>query len=161
MNRTEQIFTERFLPLYPRLYAVAVAILGPARGDAADAVQDVMVRIWRLGDAMAMVAEPEAYAVRAVRNTAIDILRKRTPISDTPPDSPGDTLPEPDTAAFIRRMVDALPDAQREVVSLNAFAGLSAAEIADLTGNTPGNVRLLLCRGRRKIREMYNKYMQS
>lgn len=59
MNRIEHIFTERFVPLYPRLYSAACAILGDRRGDAQDAVQEAMVRIWRSGDAMASMQNPE------------------------------------------------------------------------------------------------------
>ncbi len=161
MNRIEHIFTERFVPLYPRLYSAACAILGDRRGDAQDAVQEAMVRIWRSGDAMASVQNPEAYSMWMLRRTAVDILRRRSSLAEIEPDRGGVSMPEPDSVEFIGRIVDSLPEGQREVVRLSAFDERSNEEIAELTGYSPGNVRQLLSRGRKKIREMYIKYMES
>lgn len=150
MNRIEHIFTERFVPLYPRLYSAACAILGDRRGDAQDAVQEAMVRIWRSGDAMASVQNPEAYSMWMLRRTAVDILRRRSSLAEIEPDRGGASMPEPDSVEFIGRIVDSLPEGQREVVRLSAFDERSNEEIAELTGYSPGNVRQLLSRGRKK-----------
>lgn len=49
MKSLEDIFTESYLPQYTRLYTIARAIVGDT--DAADAVQDTMVKIWKGGEA--------------------------------------------------------------------------------------------------------------
>ena len=52
-------------------------------------------------------------------------------------------------------------EGQLEVVRLSAFANLSNDEIASVTGYSAVNVRTLLSRGRKKIKELYKKYLQS
>lgn len=96
-----------------------------------------------------------------LRRTAVDILRRRSSLAEIEPDRGGASMPEPDSVEFIGRIVDSLPEGQREVVRLSAFDERSNEEIAELTGYSPGNVRQLLSRGRKKIREMYIKYMES
>lgn len=162
MKRLEDIFKERFLPLYPRLYAVAASILGSSTGEASDAVQDAMVKIWKSGEVMATIDKPEAYAVTILRTTAIDMLRRRhfsdslaevTEVDSDPP-------PDPDSVEFLERIIDTLPSTQQEVIRLSAFSNLPNDEIAALTGLSAVNVRQLLSRGRKKIKELYTKYTQ-
>lgn len=160
MNPEEEIFRQRFLPLYPRLFAAASALLGNG-DDAADAVQDSMVKIWNHAEELASVERPEAYAMRALRATCVDMLRRRklrqSELPAIDPAAPDEA--EPDTAEFLQRAITTLPSAQQETIRLNVFAGLSADEIAEATEQTPANVRQQLCRGRRKLRELYQKYM--
>lgn len=162
MKRLEDIFKERFLPLYPKLYSVASAILGPFTGEASDAVQDTMIKIWKSGEAMATIEQAEAYAVTILRTTAIDMLRRRhfADSLDTVVEADSDPPPEPDSVEFLERIIDTLPQAQQEVIRLSAFNNLPNDEIAALTGQTAVNVRQLLSRGRKRIKELYTKYMQ-
>lgn len=162
MKRLEDIFNERFLPLYPRLYSVAAAILDPSTGEASDAVQETMVKIWKSGASMATVEQPEAYAVKVLRTTAIDMLCRRhyADSIDEVPEIDSDSPPDPDSVEFLERIIDTLPSTQQEVIRLSAFSNLPNDEIAALTGQTAVNVRQLLSRGRKKIKELYNKYMQ-
>lgn len=158
---TEEIFRERFLPLYPRLFAVANAMLGNA-DDAADAVQDTMVKIWRHSGQLAEISSPVGYSMQLLKTSAIDIMRQRRlqvhrPEAAPDPAAPAD--PEPDSADFLRRAMASLPASQQEAIRLSSFAGMPAADIADTMGLTQANVRQLLSRGRRKLREIYQKYM--
>lgn len=58
MNQ-EKIFTEIFLPLHGHMFRAATAILGKNSPEAADAVQEAMVKIWKSGAAMSRVENPE------------------------------------------------------------------------------------------------------
>ncbi len=159
---TEHIFRTRFLPLYPKLYSLAGAILGMAGDEAADAVQEAMVKIWNLGDRMADIEYPVRYAFSVTRTTAIDMLRRRVETLPGPtPDIEADPLPDPDTRVFLDRMISSLPPVQQMVMRLNVCDDLSTDEIADRTGLTEANVRQLLSRGRKKLRVLYSKYMKS
>lgn len=57
-----------------------------------------------------------------------------------------------DTAATIRAAVDRLPPDQREVVTMRDVLGWSAAEVCDALDITDGNQRVLLHRGRSRVR---------
>lgn len=150
------------MPHYPRMYAVAAAILGDATGDAADAVQVALVRIWKSGKKMAEIANPEGYAVATVRTVAIDMIRTRRYTDDIEEASGISSVPssDPDTAEFLNWIIGQLPEGQREVMRLSAFGCLGNDEIARSTGQSVENVRQLLCRGRKKVKELYKKYMQ-
>jgi len=162
MNPIEEIFRTLYLPLYPRLYVTAMGLLADS-ADAADAVQETMVKIWNTGRELREIVSPEAYAFKVLRFTAIDMLRRRSKITAAMGDIPEPSieLSEPDSLEFLAKIVDSLPENQREVVRLSAFENVPFDEISEITGLSPSNVRQLLSRGRKKIRNMYNKYMKS
>ncbi len=56
--------------------------------------------------------------------------------------------------ASIRGCFDALPEAQRQAVLLRDFEGLPATEVCGLLGVSEGNLRVLLHRGRSRIRSL-------
>lgn len=157
MNPSEEIFHQHFLPLYPRLYAVALSITGNST-DAADAVQDTMTKIWSHISEIADIKSPLGYSLTILRNSAIDIVRTRKSTELT--DNIGTVEPaDPDTLKFLYRAIRSLPDYQRRAVELSTFAELSAEEIAGQLNTSPANARQLLSRGRRKLREIFQKIL--
>lgn len=63
-----------------------------------------------------------------------------------------DRLAAEQAAALARDLLETLPDTQRQVVVLRDVEGLTAAEVADLLGLSDGNQRVLLHRGRVRLR---------
>jgi RNA polymerase sigma-70 factor (ECF subfamily) len=61
--------------------------------------------------------------------------------------------------AVARAAIQALPAAQRDVVNLRDVEGWSAAEVAEALGITDGNQRVLLHRGRAKVRSALEAVM--
>ena len=57
-------------------------------------------------------------------------------------------------AARLEQALDRLPPGQREVLLLARLGGLDAAEIAAVTGSTPGAVRVALHRALRRLRDL-------
>ena len=51
------------------------------------------------------------------------------------------------------RAIDLLPQTQAEVITLFYFERLSVKEIAGITGKTPDNVKVILCRARESLRK--------
>jgi RNA polymerase sigma-70 factor (ECF subfamily) len=68
-------------------------------------------------------------------------------------------------AAELREMLlealDLLPERQRQVVVLRDLEGLSATEVADVLGLSEGNVRVLLHRGRMRLRQLLEDYLRE
>jgi RNA polymerase sigma-70 factor (ECF subfamily) len=52
------------------------------------------------------------------------------------------------------RLLELLPEAQREVVVLRVAVGMSADEVADLLGMSPGAVRVSQHRALSRLREL-------
>jgi RNA polymerase sigma-70 factor (ECF subfamily) len=70
------------------------------------------------------------------------------------PDDVDDRLVAKQLAERIRPRIGELPDMQRQVVTLRDVEGLSAADVCDLLGLSEGNQRVLLHRGRARLRGM-------
>jgi RNA polymerase sigma-70 factor, ECF subfamily len=68
------------------------------------------------------------------------------------PDDVDDRLEAAATAKRVRAAIAALPDAQRQVVTLRDGEGLSASEVCAILELTEGNQRVLLHRGRSAVR---------
>jgi RNA polymerase sigma-70 factor (ECF subfamily) len=72
---------------------------------------------------------------------------------------PEDRLLSAETMAEVERAVAALPATQRAVLVLRDVEGLTAAEACRLLGLTEGNQRVLLHRGRSKVRAALERYL--
>src|SRR5262249_26187117 len=77
-----------------------------------------------------------------------------------------DTLPEDqllaaETLEVARAAIDMLPEAQRTVVTLRDVDGWDAADVASLLGISEGNQRVLLHRGRSKVRRALEEHLRG
>lgn len=63
-------------------------------------------------------------------------------------------LEEEELADIIQRAVQSLPNRDREIVELFYFHGFTAMDIAELLGLPKGNVRIILHRARKGLREI-------
>jgi len=76
-------------------------------------------------------------------------------------DLPEELLLSRETMAEVERAVATLPAAQRAVLVLRDVDGLTAAEACQLLGLTEGNQRVLLHRGRSKVRAALERYLDA
>lgn len=150
----EQMFKQRFMPHYPMLYRLALAILGDS-DEAADTVQDVMAKIWQLDDSGVSVERPAAFASTLLRNVCLDRIRRRKPHVELSEVSAAVEPVESDTD-YLLRALDSLAPRQKEVMELSAFSDLSVDEIARVTGYSVVNIRQILSRTRRKLKALLN-----
>lgn len=83
----------------------------------------------------------------------------------TPPSSwraqPEERLLSAETRRVIDHTIAALPDTQRLVVTLRDVEGFSAEEVSQLLDLSAGNQRVLLHRGRSKVRAALEDYLQE
>jgi RNA polymerase sigma-70 factor, ECF subfamily len=81
----------------------------------------------------------------------------------TPPvpwaDRVDDRLVAGDLAARVRELLPLLPDQQRQVVVLRDVEGMAAGDVAALLGISDGNQRVLLHRGRARLRELLSAHL--
>jgi RNA polymerase sigma-70 factor, ECF subfamily len=61
----------------------------------------------------------------------------------------------------IRTAIEALPDLQRQVVTLRDVEGLTAKEVCEMLGLTEANQRVLLHRGRARVRAALDSQLQG
>jgi RNA polymerase sigma-70 factor, ECF subfamily len=78
----------------------------------------------------------------------------------TPPEPwPEDQLLAGETRAVIEHAIEELPPLQRAVVSMRDIEGMSSEEVQEALDISAGNQRVLLHRGRQKVREALNAYL--
>ena len=126
-----------------RLYRAALAILGDAQ-EAEDAVQDTFLKF--LEKAPAELDSPPAWLMRVLVNGCRD-RRRELPLPDTLP------APGPEERQELEEIFS-LPPADRAVIHLFYYEGLSTGEIARLTGQAEGTVRSRLSRARARLRRL-------
>jgi len=135
-----------FYDRYARLaYSLIVRIVrDPA--DAADVLQEVFWEAWQAAAIYDPArGSPEAWIVMRARTRAIDrlrIIRRRGETSVAPVDE------------AVAGVLDRSPDAQREVIELAYFGGLTQTEIAERLEQPLGTVKTRMRLGLERLREL-------
>ncbi len=164
----EKEFRQRVMALQRLMYTVALKV-GLPPDDAADAVQETQLSLWRGRSGIPPDdAGLKAYCMAALRNYCITwLLQRRDSISlasvtDTDVGTTTSSEAEDrDTRQYIEKAIDSLPPGQRDVIRLSGLGGLDTGEIAEATGMKSDNVRQLLSRGRRRLKEIFIKDKSS
>jgi RNA polymerase sigma-70 factor (ECF subfamily) len=138
-----------------RLYTLAARVLG-SRDEAADAVQDALVRAWLALPKFRGDARFSTWLYRITVNAAHDArAKRRAPPVEEPPDpvDPRDRFAERELSGELQRALDALDESYRVAVVLYDVLGCSYAEIAELTEVPEGTVKSRIFRGRSELAE--------
>lgn len=159
------LFKQLLLPLYPRLQRVALRMLGNVE-DAEDMVQEVYMKLWGRREELPDVQNMEAYCVALTKNMCIDRLRlaevDRVDVDDVPlslaaADDVASQLERQDAVEQVKLIIETLPEKQQQVVTLRDIRDCTFEEIEEQTGLTAVNVRALLSRARKTIRERFKR----
>jgi len=138
-----------------RMYTLAARVLG-SREDAADAVQDALVRAWLALPKFRGDARFSTWLYRIVVNSAHDVRAKRRDrLVEEPPDpvDPRDRFAEQELSGELQRALNALDESYRVAVVLYDVLGCSYAEIAEMTAVPEGTVKSRIFRGRSELAE--------
>lgn len=163
----EGSFKRLFLPLHPKLYRIAFALTNNAQ-DAEDLLQEAYCKLWDKRKELQGIANHEAFCVTLMRNMCLDFLRsplqkrKYEEVNDTVSvnnNSPEAELMEQDKIRIIHKIINNLPENQRLVLRLRGIEDCSPEEVEQLTGLSAINIRVLLSRARKTIREQFEKVM--
>lgn len=157
-------FKKMFLPYHRKLYGVALRLL-ENEDDAEDLLQEAYLKLWDKRDALGAVDNPEAFCITLVRNMCFDLLRsghyawsrQRVELTDALPLAVPDHTIASDDAQVVQMLIDDLPPQQRQVVRLRDVQGYPYEEIENVTGLSAVNIRVILSRARKKIREEFFK----
>ena len=160
-------FKRLFLPLHPKLFRIAYALV-ENKADAEDILQDAYYKLWSRREELANVLNPEAFCVTLVKNLCLDYLRSpranrhdedvAEAVTLSTDSSPDKELEMQDKVEHIRHLISRLPENQRQVIRLRGIDDCSMDEIEQITGLNAVNIRVLLSRARKIIREQFEKY---
>ncbi len=151
------------------LFTLALRILGD-RDEATDLLQEVYLEVWRKGVRYDVGrGTPMAWLVTVTRSRAIDRLRSRaakgrgvtdslgdTRAADLPDQAPGpfETNADLERRALVKKAFAELPEAQRQVLELAYYEGLSHQEIAVRLSQPLGTIKTRIKLGMSKLRDL-------
>lgn len=161
-------FKSLFLPLQRKLYTLAYRITGTSQ-DAEDMVQETYLRLWQRRDEIPVNGNPAGYCVTVVRNLCLNHLHRKKPLTSEaePGESDALTLENPETTLSchetergLNQLIERLPQTQRQVLMMREFEDMDYATISQALGLSEANVRVLLSRARKYLREQVRKQIQ-
>lgn len=156
MNEINEIW----LPLSNRFYRVAYHIL-ESQEDAEDAVQELYLKLIKSPGKFSEIQDPAAFGITILRNICIDTIRRREKrrseelqeymISDI--SSPDKATAEKDRLRTLIQEIDRLPQKQSMVLKMRTIDGLEYDEIAQRTGLSQINIRVLISIARKTLKK--------
>ena len=162
MNSTT--FKETILPLSQKIYPVAARMLGNA-DDANDAVQEVMLKLWKQRKKLSKHPNIPGFVVLTARNHCLDLLKKRQiklvpdtiDINTSSNFNSHSEIEWKELNGIIGDLIQQLPEQQAEVLAMRDLDGLEFTEIAAATGLKIEHIRVLLSRARKQISTQLKK----
>lgn len=156
-----EILYERY---HRAVFTFALRSLGD-RGTAEDLLQETFLRVFARRPEYRPVAAFRTWLFTIARNLVVDQIRRRGAASYSDVDTALDVVIDPAASPLDRaevrelsdrleRALSRLPATQREVLLLSRVAGLSHRHVAEVTGQTPGAVRVALHRALRELRSL-------
>jgi RNA polymerase sigma factor (sigma-70 family) len=148
-------------PIKDRLFRLALRLVGD-RAEAEDVVQEVLIKVWRQGQDLALIQNFEAWCVRLTRNLALDKLKggyrkRRTELEPhrhtlTTGLRPDYELESRDQMGYLQKLMKQLPEAQRLCMHLRDIEGLSYQEISEHLELNMAQVKSNIFRARQAMR---------
>lgn len=164
---TGKEFKDIIVPLSARLYPMVARLLKNEE-DAEDAIQDIMIKLWRNRKKIDNHTKPGAYIFLTAKNHCLDILKRRKPLVTCSNEydlinyegRQDNTIEGNEIFNIVREIVEGLPEKQKEIIVLRDIDGLEFTEIQAITGERPENISVYLSRARKniglKLKEIYN-----
>ena len=155
-------FKKQYLPYQQKLYRIAIRLLEDSF-EAEDIVQETFIKLWDKRDDLHHIDNCESYCIRMVKNLCLDVLRSKRNKTNQPIDEADITENEQVTGQIeikedldhLNYLMELLPEQQKRVLELKHYEGYSTEEIEEITGFSSVHIRVLLSRGRKRIRELF------
>lgn len=165
---TKEEFKSRVLPSKNKLFRVALALLGN-RQEAEDTLQDAYLKLWNMRDRLPEYDSVEALGMTMTKNLCVDKLRSYRhrkqnedevevmPIASATPD-PAKATELQESHRVIHKIFETLPEQQKLIIHMRDVEEYSYEEISEVTELTINNIRVILSRARKTVRNEYLKH---
>ena len=162
-------FKQRFMPHHRLLYRVAYQLTGNAQ-DAEDLLQDLYLKLWQKRDDLPDEAMKEAYLATMIRNLFIDQRRlKHVDASaelkneDEPPDerSLDRQIDARDEVRQMEGLISELSERDAKIIQMHLVDDRSYEEIERDTGLSQGNIRIIVMRTKKKLKQQFQNITKT
>lgn len=158
---------ENFSTSHHKMLRLACRIVG-CNSNAEDIVQDCYEK-FILKKEEYNFQNSEAFLMTMVRNASLDFLRKKHYVFQSDEvlnnyfssESPDKILELKESENKLDQLLNLLNEKQRTVYHLREIEGYELEEIAEVLTISYDDVRTCLSRARKKIRELYNTYLNN
>ncbi len=158
---TNSKFEKLIIQLKDKLFRFAFSILKDSN-DAQDAVQEVVLKLWKNRRLLDKAQNLESYCLNAVKNHCFDVLRKQkqhqnylqTNVQESQEETRFDAI---DLVEKMKRELHQLPDQQRMAIELKDFQGMEYEEISEIMEQSANTIRVHVSRGRKKLFEIFKE----
>jgi RNA polymerase sigma-70 factor (ECF subfamily) len=161
-------FEALFRRLSKRVFRYVRGMIGDA-SPAHDVTQDTFMRLWSSRERLADVDEVEAYVFQTARRLVYNRTRDErvrrenealVEVGDlaTCPLGPDDDVDADLLRELLERWIAALPDRQREALTLRRMKGMSRDTIAEVMGISPNTVNTHLMRAMDTLRDRLREH---
>ena len=156
-------FKQRFMPHYKLLYRVAYYLTGNAQ-DAEDLLQDTYLKLWQKRDELKEETDTQAYLVTMMKNLFVDQRRhKRIDASEdieahaSPPDerSLDEQIDSRDEIKQVEGLIQQLSERDAKIIQMHLIEDRSYEEIESDTGLSQGNIRIIVMRAKKKLKQQF------
>jgi RNA polymerase sigma factor (sigma-70 family) len=161
---TREEFKSAIVPLQQPFYRLARWLMNNDE-DAEDISQEIILRLWKMRDRLSGYNNVKAFGLKMTRNLCLDHLKKksRNSVEFQASHEKGYSIDEnrleaSDNLSLVKQLIRQLPESQQLVLQLRGVEELEIDEIAEVTDMTANNVRVVLSRARKKLKEQYEKY---
>ena len=156
-------FKQRFMPYHRLLYRVAYRLTENAL-DAEDLLQDTYLKLWQKRNDLKEEAMNEAYLVTMMRHlfydqrrlkridTSIELEKVAEPSDERSLDHQIDSH---DEAMQMEGLIQQLPERDGRIIKMHLMEERSYEEIEQDTGLSQGNIRIIVMRTKKKLKEQF------
>ena len=162
-------FKQRFMPHYKLLYRVAYHLTGNIQ-DAEDLLQDTYLKLWQKREDLPDEAMKEAYLVTMMRHLFLDQRRhKRIDASEdieahaSPPDkrSLDEQIDSRDEVQQVEGLINQLSERDAKIIKMHLMEDRSYEEIEQDTGLSQGNIRIIVMRTKKKLKQQFQNITKT
>ncbi|MEP2937303.1 MAG: sigma-70 family RNA polymerase sigma factor [Gilvibacter sp.] len=157
---TQEDFVEIIAPFKDKMYRLAKRIL-VSNDEAEDAVQEVLLKLWKGRARIESYKKPEAFAMTMTKNYCLDRLKSKQAghltivHSNYAPSSERlqDQIEANDGVSIVFKLMETLPEQQKLVLQLRDVEHYEFKEIAQILEMNETAIRVALSRARKTIRQ--------
>jgi len=166
---TKEEFSREILVFKNKLFRFGLRFLNNTE-EAADAVQEVYLKLWNMRDQLHQYNNKEAFAMTMIKNHCLDQLksknRKHLSLGNYDSTASEASSPEKitelkDEVSIAEYYINQLPHLQKIIMQLRDIELYEFEEIASITGISLNAIRVNLSRARKQVREQiiqHNSY---